>query len=131
MFEALINTPLVTVVSNPGSSPLTDQAVYLNGALSAQVVTATQIGSTPIWTVTFTPNATGVWSLKAWAVIHYRVNVVTKSLYDYVKNTEDEALGSWSWDKDTGVLTMLRQDGTALATFNVADGLSLSSRERV
>lgn len=131
MLESAINTPITTVVVNPATGALTDAKVYLNGALSAQVVTVVQIGTTPVWSFTFTPNATGNWSLFAFGVIQERVKVQTKSLYDYLRNIEDEALGSWSWDKDTGILTLLRQDGSALATFSVVDGLDLSSRERV
>lgn len=81
--------------------------------------------------MTFTPNATGVWSIYAFAGMQFKVRVVAKSLYTFLANVEDEALGSWSWDKETGVLTVLRQDGTVLATHNVVDTLVASSRERV
>lgn len=130
MFESAINIPISTVVVNPDVAPLTDAKVYVNGAESTQVVTVIQIGTSPVWSVTFTPNSTGNWSLFAFGAIQERVKVQTKSIYDYLRNIEDEALGSWSWDKDTGVLTLLRQDGSALATFNVSDGIDLSSRER-
>jgi len=131
MLESAINTPITTVVVNPSTGSLTDAAVYLNGALSAQVVSVVQIGTTPVWSISFTPNATGNWSLFAFGVIQERIKVSTKSIYDYLKNIEDESLGSWSWNKGTGVLSLLRQDGSALATFNVVDGLDSSSRERV
>lgn len=130
MFEAVINLPVTTVVANPGVSPLSDAAVYLNGAISAQPVTAAQIGGSPVWSVSFTPNSTGEWSLFAFGTIQFRVKVVAKSIYDFARNIEDESLGSWQWDKESGVLTMLRQDGSALATFEVNDTLETSSRER-
>lgn len=129
--EAVLNTPVTTVIFNPGASPLTDAKVYLNGALSAQTVTATIVGTGPAWSVSFTPNSTGIWTLFGFGAAQQRFKVVSKSLYDYLRNIEDESIGSWSWNKETGVLTMLRQDSTTLATFNVADGLELSSRERV
>lgn len=131
MFESVINTPVVTVVFNPASGSLTDAAVYLNGALSTQPVTVAQVGSVATWSVSFTPNATGIWTLKAFNTMQFRTKVVARSVYDFLRNVEDESLGSWQWDKDTGVLTMLRQDGTDLATFNVVDGLEESSRERI
>jgi hypothetical protein len=59
------------------------------------------------------------------------VDVVSRSLDSYLKNIEDEALGSWTWDKQAGTLTMLKQDGTQLAIFNVVDNLTTASRERV
>lgn len=131
MLEHIINTPLSTVVVNPGSGSLTDAVLYFNNAVSAQAVTVAQIGSTPVWSVTFTPNATGNWTLIAFGVAQFWIKVVNKSLYEYLKNVEDEAMGSWTWNKETKVLTMLRQDSTTLATFNVEDTLTDSSRERI
>lgn len=131
MTESVINVALTTVVANPSTGSLTDARLYINGALSTQPITYSQIGGTNVWSVTFTPNSTGLWSLHAFGSIQFRTQVVARSMYDLLRNVEDQALGSWQWDKQTGVLTMLRQDGTALATFNVADGLEESSRERV
>lgn len=131
MFESIINTVVTTVIANPGSSPLSDAALYLNGATSSQSVTAVRVGSTSLWTVSFTPNATGLWTLFGFGTVQFRTKTVAKSLYDFLNNIEDESLGSWSWDKTAGTLTMLRQDGTLMATYDVVDGLETSSRERV
>jgi len=129
MLEAILNTPFVTTVTGVGS--LTDVVVYKDGVLSGLTPVVVQIGTSTAWSVSFTPASTGVYSVYAFGAIQYRVKAVTKSLYDFLKNVEDEALGSWSWNKSTGVLTVLRQDGTPLATHNVLDNLTAASRERV
>lgn len=52
-------------------------------------------------------------------------------LVSSLKNIEEEALGSWKWDKTCGNMEMFRQDGTTLATFKVIDTLDEASRERI
>ncbi|MNY59748.1 hypothetical protein D3C86_1962240 [compost metagenome] len=59
------------------------------------------------------------------------MEVVTKSVYNSLRDILDESIGSWQWDKTTGGLVMLRQDGATLATFTVVDNLTTSSRERI
>ncbi len=129
MLEAILNSPFTTTVTGVGT--LSDVVVYKDGALSGLTPVVVQIGTSTAWSVSFTPTSTGVYSVYAFGVIQYRVKAVTKSLYDFLKNVEDEALGSWSWNKSTGVLTVLRQDGTTLATHTALDSLTAASRERV
>lgn len=131
MLEAILNTPFTTVVSGPTGTPLTDVFLYLNGAASGITPTVTQIGSSNVWRVVFTPTSTGEYSLFGFQTIQFRVTCVPKSLYSFLTNVEDEALGSWTWNKETGVLTVLRQNGSVLATHNMLDNLTSSSRERV
>ena len=51
-----------------------------------------------------------------------------------LQNTSDlikaEALGSWSWDKVTGLVTMLDPGGNQVAIFEVTDTAISASRER-
>lgn len=129
--EAVVNTPTTFMVSGPNTNPLADGVLYLNGAASGITPTVTQIGVTNAWKVTFTPTSTGVFSYYAFGAIQVQVQAVTKSLYSFLANIEDEALGSWSWNKTTGVLTVLRQSGTVLATHEVIDTSTTASRERV
>jgi hypothetical protein len=81
--------------------------------------------------VTFTPNATGLYSVFAFGKIQFQVKSVIKTSLQMITNIEDEALGSWAWDKATNVLTIYRQDGTTMATHTALDSLVSASRERV
>jgi len=105
--------------------------VMRDGVLATgDAYTITELASTGIYTLRYTASATGkylfVIDLKPFAY----VDVVTKTILTMVKNLEDESLGSWSWDKVAGTLTMLRQDGTPLANFEVIENLTTASRER-
>lgn len=128
--DVQVNTPVTTVLVNTVNLANPSVALYLGGVLQSTTVTTTNLSS-GVWSITFTPTAAGNYTVVGWGAVQLRVSVVTKSLYSFLSNIEDEALGSWSWDKTTGVLTMVRQNGAALATFNVVDTLTLSSRERV
>jgi hypothetical protein len=129
MLEAVLNQPLTTTVySSTGAAPSGYQ-LFLNGALSTDVPSVTLISGNA-WSVTFTPTSTGIYSFQCFGAISFRVRAVQKSLYTSLTNLEDEAFGSWQWDKTTGALTLLRQNGTSLATFTVQDTMTSGSRER-
>lgn len=129
MIDLIINSPFSILISGPSGTPLSDTTVYLGSAASGLTPTVTQLGSSNVWNVTFTPVITGVYSVYAFGQIQTRLQCLEKSIGLYLKNIEDESLGSWSWNKTTGVMTMLRQNGSALATFNVVDNTTVSSRE--
>jgi hypothetical protein len=130
MFELILGTPFTLIINGPNNvTPLTDTAIYLGGVNSGLSPVVLQVGSTNCWTVTFTPVSTGVYTIYGFGIVQARVQASTKSLYTYLANTEDVALGSWSWDKTTGALTLLRQNGTSLATFTIADTATLASRQ--
>jgi hypothetical protein len=129
MAEILIGSPFTTVVSGGVGITPSDAKLFLAGTqVSAPVFT--QIGTSTCWQVTFTPSASGVYTLHVFGAVQFRVEAVTKLSQDYLKNVEDEALGSWLWDKALGTLTLLRQNGSTLATYTVVDSLSTSSREK-
>lgn len=128
-FEVVVGSSVTFLVSGTGS--LTDGLLYLDGVASGITPTISQVGVTNAWKITFTPASTGIYSFYAFNSIQVQFQSVVKSIYTMLTNIEDESLGSWSWDKDTGVLSMLRQNGTVMATFNVIDTLPLASRERV
>lgn len=129
--EAALNTSISFVISGPNSGALTDLVLYLNGNTTAITPTALQIGTTNAWKITFTPTSTGVYSVYAFNAVQLQVQCNLKSMQTYLANIEDEALGSWTWDKTTGVLTVLRQSGATLATHTIVDNSSTASRERV
>ena len=130
MFELVLNRPFTTVFSGPTNTPPSDGVLYINGSNSNLAFTTTQINSTT-WSMTFTPVSSGVYSFYAFGEIQFRAQCSAKSLYDLLTNIEDEALGSWSWNKSTGALTLLRQNGSTLASFTVQDDVTESSRERL
>ena len=84
-----------------------------------------------MYVVTFTPTTTGRYTIFVQGQIQATIDVVTKTLQSFALDTSDEALGSWSWDKNLGVLTILRQSGAVLATYTVTDNQDLASRERL
>lgn len=131
MFELIVNVPFETVLRGPDNVTPPVPALYLGSAVAGVNPICAQIGSTVYWTVSFTPNATGLYTLFAFSTLQFRAACNSKSLTSMVKNIEDEALGSWTWDKTTGVLTILRQDGSTLATHTALDTLTEASRERV
>lgn len=131
MLEAVINSVFTTVVTGPDNVTSPNGILYLNGAVAGITPTFTHIGSTVGWTTSFTPNATGLYSLYAFGTIQLRVTCVSKLTAQMVANLEDEALGSWTWDKVTGTLTILRQNGSVMATHTALDSLTASSRERI
>lgn len=131
MLEVLINSLFSTVVSAPNATTLTDLVLYKNGAETTITPTAIRVGTTDTWTVSFTPTETGVFEVHAFGLIQVRVLVVQKLSRQMLSNVENEALGSWSWDKQTGVLTLVTQTGDVFATFTMEDTLTNSSRERV
>lgn len=128
--EAVLHSPFSFVISGPTGTPATDFAVYLDGTPSLDGG-ITRIGASNAWIVTLNPNSTGTYSVYCFNEVKAQVTCVSKSLYSSLANLEDEALGSWSWNKQTGALTILRQNGTVLATHTVTDSLTSATRERV
>jgi hypothetical protein len=127
------NAVTVTVQGTATGLPIPpDLTLTLNGAVVASpaITFAAVSSSVPLYNFTYTPTSTGTYVLYAFGSIQCILIVVTQDLYSMCKNIQDEALGSWQWDKVGGTLTMLRQDGTTLATFAVVDNLTTSSRER-
>lgn len=128
-----INTPItLAFTATTGLTTFSDFAIVLNGALVVSpVYTLVEIPTTGIYIVTYTPLATGSYIFRASGAIYAAVQVQTRSLVSYLQNIEDEALGSWTWNKQSGTLNLLRQDGTSLANYTVVETLTAASRERI
>lgn len=108
-------------------TPYKDGETLTNFAMTLAPFSAT--GPTRL---TFTPSSTGLYSFAdAGGEVFCHVDVVGRSSQSYLKNIEDEALGSWTWNRVDGTLQLLRQDGSALADFAVVDTQTESSRERL
>jgi hypothetical protein len=131
-----INTPtqvtLVSLTSTTGQSVPGDLVFIKDGHVLTQppAVTFSDLGMHGMYSFTFTLSQTGSYVMYAYGDIQAQIQVVTKSMFTFLQNIEDEALGSWQWDKVAGTLVMLRQDGTNLANFTVVDSLTEANRER-
>ncbi len=129
---------MITLVINESAKLYFQASVGTTGALS--VINEGVLVVSPIinyvqtvpgiFTITYTPSATGKGIIVLNGTIVAQIEVVAKSLYSFLRNVEDEAMGSWTWDKPLGKLEMLRQDGTSLANFDVVETLIAASRER-
>lgn len=101
----------------------------VNGNVASVTPTFAEIGA-GLYTANFTPTVTGRWVLFIGGKT-YEFEVVSKTLQNGVGELLDESLGSWSWNKSTGLLTLFRGDGSTLATYNVVDTVQAASRERL
>jgi hypothetical protein len=130
-----VNTQVLFTILDPAGTtgtPPTDLTMIFNGAVvTTPVVTVTDLATKGLYNVTFTPQATGTYMIYAYGQIQGIVNVVVQTIETYLQDLLDESQGSWSWDKVGGVLTMVRQNGQTLATFNVVDNLTTASRELI
>lgn len=105
--------------------------VYQGATLLSLSISVQNLSAAGPSLVKFTPTATGRYTVAlADGSLLGVVDVVNRTVQSYVKNLEDEALGSWQWDRTNGTLQLLRQDGSVLANFTVTDTLTSSSRER-
>lgn len=107
-------------------------SVYKDGVVTTQHPTLTSAGAQGPSTLRFTPTATGLYTfVMSDGSIAGSADVVSRTSQSMLKNLEDEALGSWVWDRVNGTLQMLRQDGSVLANFAVVDTQTEGSRERL
>ena len=132
--EAILNqqlkVPFVSVNNQTGLVAFANTHFLLDGVTTAITPTYTEIGH-GLYVMTFTPTTTGVYTIFIEQTIAAMIKVVAKSLYSFLLNLEDEAIGSWTWDKTTNLVTFIRQDSTTMATFTATDNLTLASRERL
>lgn len=124
-----VKIPFVSTNNVTGIVSFTNVFLLKDGVVNAATVTTVEIGN-GLYVATFTPTTTGKYALYIEKFVQGAVNIVTKSLYTFIQNLEDEALGSWSWDKNTGILQFMRQDGSTMAGFAVVDNLTTASRAR-
>ena len=119
-----IATPLTFLIEGIISTSQT-------GAVSSLVQVSLPKGAARLLNVSFTPTSSGKYTILVGSTLLPVIQVVARTDQDYLREIEDESLGSWSWNKATGLLSLLRQNGTPLATFNVTDTLTSSTKERL
>lgn len=132
--QTLINIPVkipfTSVALATGLTVFTPRFLLEGITWVATPVTYTEIGG-GLYTINFTPTSVGNLSIFVEGVLLPSIEVVSRSTSSILQNLEDESLGSWTWDKVTGKLEVLRQNGSSLAKFNVVDNISNASRERL
>jgi hypothetical protein len=123
--------PFTSTGLTTGLSSFPDLFILNNGIhVISPSVTYTEIGS-GLYTLSYAPYITGEYYVFIQGRLQAEFSVVTKTTKTYLQNLEDEALGSWTWDKTSNLLTLMRQDGTTMATFSMLDTLEAASKERL
>ena len=133
MIDIIINTPFTCIVVGPDNVTVPNAAAYIGGSFTSTTpITVHQKGSNSnLWNLTFTPTTPGLYTVIAFGAVQFRAQCYAKSLATMLANVEDEALGSWEWDKATGNLTLYRQSGATLGTYKALDTLTNASREKL
>lgn len=131
MKTSVVNQPVgLYFTATPGIIDFSTLQVFNGGSVVTPSISVTEISS-GLYRASLTPTITGEYALFFQGRIVSELEVVTKSVYTFLQNIEDEAIGSWTWDKQLGKLTMLRQDGTTLGQFDVVENMTTASRERI
>jgi hypothetical protein len=125
-----VKIPFLSVGLVTGLTVFTPRFLLNGNLVTVSPVSFNEIGA-GLYTITFTPTASGNMSLFIEQGLMTDIEIVNRTNTQILQNLEDDALGSWIWDKTAGTLKVLRQDGTPLANFKVADTVSDASRERV
>jgi hypothetical protein len=132
--EYMLGQPITIVFPSQGLiSGLTsfpDLRIFVDGVLTPETVTFRDL-SNGLYSMSFNSNASGAYTVYIQGAIQTRFNVVTRDVYSFLRNIEDEAIGSWTWNKVTGVMSIIRQDSSILGTFKIIDTADSSSRERL
>ena len=129
--SGVINTPInFYFTATTGITDFNVIATMVDGALNKSInVTYNETNQPGLYYGVLTPNVTGRYAFYLAPDLLVQIDVLPRDILSYVKNIEDEALGSWVWDKQAGTLAMIRQNGTALANFTVVESLTIASRE--
>ena len=124
-----IVSPFTSTGLTIGLTTFPDLVILNNGVpVYAPTATYAEIGN-GLYTITYTPLATGYYSIFIQGRVQITFQVMSKTTQTFLQNLSDEALGSWTWNKTTMVLTLYRQDGTTMNTYTMADTLEAASRE--
>ena len=132
-FVVAVNTPVQMAFKAPtGLSSFPDFLILANGTpVASPTYTVAEVATgTGVYSVTYTPLTTGKYILYAAGSFFASLDVQARTVYSYLQNIEDEAVGSWVWNKQAGTLQMIRQDGTVLGNFAVVENITTASRER-
>lgn len=129
--EYLVNTALKIpfVGSTTGLTSFPDLNILKDGVPVVISNTTTEIGN-KLYVLNLTITSTGGYTLFVNGQVQDKFEIVSKTSYAIISDIIDESLGSWNWNKTSGVLTLYRQNGSQMATFDVVDNSTVASRER-
>lgn len=133
--DTVVTTPVkIPFVSRNNDTGLTvfDLIVLKDGVVYTGLTIPpvfTEIGE-GLYTVTLTFSETGEYTIFVSNAIAAYVRVTERSLWSYLNNIESEALGSWQWNKQTGVLTLYSLTGSPIATYTLTDNNTESKRQK-
>lgn len=96
--------------------------IVKDGSVSLDIPVINLVTGT-VYSIAFTPSSTGVYDVIVDNEIIATFEIVGRSVFDFLQNIEDEALGSWEWNKTSKVMTLFRQDGSELVRYNTDDTL--------
>lgn len=82
-----------------------------------------------LYSIAINFNSTGYFTVFVSGQIAGYVNVVSKDVYSILSDLDDVAQGSWHFNKKTGILTLYRQSGAVLRTYDFKDNNDQTSRE--
>lgn len=121
----VLGGPAILSFIPTGSGPT---VVVKDGVQVAVPTTVVQIGTTGVYNATFSPDQTGTFSVFALGTKVGDVEVVDRTVFDYLRNLEEEALGGWEWDKTAKEITLYRRDGTSMGSYAISDSLEAAYR---
>lgn len=114
------------------STSPTTTVVVKDGVMVIPSVEVLPVTGTTVYSAAFTPVETGYYDFVVNGVVVGSVEVVTRDVFSFLRNLEDQALGGWEWDKTTKVMTIYRQDGSTLGTYASDDTLEAAySRQTI
>ena len=92
--------------------------------------TWTELGG-GMYTMNFIPDVAGEWYIFIQGSFQIKFTVVIKTMLSILDDLKDVSLGSWSWNKTTGLLTLYKASGVVMSTYNILDNADQASRERL
>lgn len=126
-----LNT-LATLLIDDSSVTVTagDVSIYLGGTVAALAVSISKVGGS-LTKIQFTPTSSGTYFVTYKGSVVATLEVFPEKLQEYLSALKAEAFGSWTWNKETGDLTLLNESGVTVGMYKVVDTPLLSSREKV
>jgi hypothetical protein len=131
--ETLVNQPVklpFVSVNNVAGLTTFNNSFLLKDGVSVPFTPQYVEIANGLYVATLTPTSTGNYTYFIEGQIQASFKVVNKLVQTFLQNLEDVAIGSWVWDKNSGVLTFVRQDGSTLAGFSVVDDSVTANRQR-
>lgn len=84
-----------------------------------------------LYSLSFVFTESGYYAICIEGAIYAYFKVVTRGSNDILQDLDDSSLGSYLYNKETGLLTLLRKSGSELAKYTVVDNNQQTSRELI